>query len=358
LCRVILAMESYRVSVENGDGMDLTKPRSALKERVQSLAADSGRIPRRPIYNCGVASFLVVALMSLPGSSASSTAVRSTQFWTVQSGGFSIQVPASWKVGAPSDQLCLSSASTTVVVGTPRALAGCGGFNPVLEFGHGGPPFPPIPASNPDSEKINGVKIQVLRGTDTLTGGTPANYLLATLDGWNNWLLYVADGKSASSALAPAYRVLKSIHAPPHFKPSAAIKENFVGNWGVHDASLQITSDSTGIRSLGGGAGCSAGIRILGCEIHLALKLALSRDHTYMTATVTKVKAYLDPTTFEIDPKSTNVPAVGNMFQLRFVEPGLMIETNLHYAWNRSGVFDPWWCEPSQAMVADNYCGD
>jgi hypothetical protein len=339
--------------------MDLGKRRSTLKERVQSLGAGSGRATRRPIYYRGVASCLVVvALMSLSKSAASSTAVRSTQLWTVESGGFSIQVPASWKVGASSDRLCLFSASTTVVVGTPKALAACGGFNPVLEFGHGGPPFPPIPASNPVSEKINGVKVQLLRGTDALGGATPENYLLATLDGWTDWLLFLAHGKSPTTALAPAYRVLQTVLAPPNRKPAIPIREDFLGTWSVHGALLEISSESTGVEDLGGGAQCSPGIQILGCDIVLTLALSRAQDNTVMTATITRVKAYSDPTTFEIDPRSTAVPAVGNTFQLRFAEEHLMIETNLHYPWNSSGVFDPWWCDPSQVTIADNYCGD
>jgi hypothetical protein len=303
----------------------------------------------------------LLALLVLASTNATAGALTtSSSSWTVASGGFTIDVPASWQVGPPSTRLCMGS-QPAVVVGTFKALEACTGGpgGRVLEFGSGGPPFSPIPANEPVTEEMNGVKVQLFQGSDALVGAPMTHYLLATLDGWDNWLLYVADGKSASSALAPAYRVLKSIQAPPHFKPSAAIKENFVGNWRVHDASLQITSDFAGSQSLGGGAGCSAGIRILGCEIHLTLKLTLSRDRTYMTATVTTVQAYLDPTTFEIDPKSTQVPAVGNTFQLRFVEPGLMIETNLHYPWN-SGVFDPWWCSPAReqmAPAASIYCG-
>jgi hypothetical protein len=209
------------------------------------------------------------------------------------------------------------------------------------------------------SETINGVKILLLRGID-MTSGMPANvnYLLATLDGWDHWLLFIASGSSATSTLAPAYRVLQSVEAPRHYKAPTATRQKFVGTWSVHDARLEITSDSAGVEDLGG-AQCSAGIEALGCYIVLTLQTALSRGGTLMTARITKVKAYLDPTRFEIDPRSTVVPAVGDTFQLQFAATGLMIETNLHYPWN-SGVFNPWWCGPSREEMPPPgglYCG-
>ena len=251
------------------------------------------------------------------------------------------------------------------IVGSFSKLGGClSSFGssiaaPIIAFGSGGPPFPPIPANHEEHATIHGVHVQIFTDTDAALS-LDETELLAIFPGRNVWLHAVAPGTDRHTSLDQVRQVLASVHATPGstIVPTGPIHETFVGNWHVHDASLDISSTSTGVF-----------IDSHGCDDKCIerdfLSLTLSAGATHMNATVTRI-TYTNPVTGSAvdntDPNDTG--HIGNSFVLEFSESHLMVSTdNIHISMSTDlGSGNYYWgnCGPPTARphtsLAPRYC--
>jgi hypothetical protein len=292
---------------------------------------------------------------------------------TVSSGDFTISVPASWAVRTPSMSSCTKAPSSSEVItgSVSAAISECG---PSITHGtfavvaHGGPPAVPVPAgqgSQVRTVKINGIWVT------TVVGVTPQqseSYLLALLDGWANWVLFVSPGDNDAVALQGAETVLRSIHVTPGYKASAEqpTSQNFVGTWSHGpDDSLTVNSASSGREDIGPGAGCEGGAPPMGCHITLMMKLVVLLGSSVVTATVTGVRAYDSATRFVIDPPLTKhllvsgALPVGTKMTFEGIAPGMLVQTPAATT-HEFPVQWPYWCNyyrqtPAERAIT-NYC--
>ena len=277
----------------------------------------------------------------------------------LSSSGFTIDVPVGWPVHDATGAQCVEETRYGVFIGTFSALIQCGILDPttpVLEFGHGGPPISPIPSSYPLMETINGVRVLTLRGSDSLD--PPFSYaLLASLDGWNNWLLYWAPGRSERMALAAGIRVLDSVRASPSVKPAHFADGSFRGVWFVHDASLTVDDQSSGRMTYR--SQCPPPDDSGACAGVMTLRFQRSQEGS-LQAVVAKVLATDQDGHEFVNPSLADGPAVGDRYEMEFAGPGLFIQIDLHSKWDEGDIGNPWWCNSAREEMGGDgpyYCG-
>ena len=300
---------------------------------------------------------------------------RKTMSRVVASGSFAINVPASWVVRAPTSSSCSGVVERSEVITGPMsaALSLCGApsvtRDTLVVFAHGGPPAVPVLADQPGQTHlvdINGILVTMLSGTAAL-GTRQESYLLALLDGWANWLLFVVPGKNQSS-LRGAKVVLRSVHVIPGRKVSIGrpVPQDLLGTWSHGpDESLTVSSRSRGQEDIGSVAGCEGTAPPLGCHISLEVKLLSSPDRSSFIATVTAVKVYSSERTFVVDPPLTKnlledgALAVGTRMTYEGVAPGMLVQV-IAAKIDEFPVEWPYWCQYRQQIPADqeiaNYC--
>jgi hypothetical protein len=265
----------------------------------------------------------------------------------------------------------VNATGSEVLVGTASLSAGClpinGTKGTVLEFGHGGPPDSPIPDALLRVVRINGISLTELSGAQNFRGIPPESYLLAFLDGWQNWLLFAAPGSDLSRSLITARSILGTIHtvsgsARDQVEP--AKKESFIGQWGVHDGGLKIVSGSSAEMSYR--SGCVSEASTDQCVTEEDLQTTLSADRSRLTARVQKV-VLLDTnaagvTTKVVNPRAASIPAVGETSIFAFAARGLLIQTTPNPTPDDDsfGFGNPYWCsyanQPAAVQRVD-YCG-
>jgi hypothetical protein len=275
----------------------------------------------------------------------------------VSAGGYAIEVPSSWKVVAikavSSIDGCSSIKGPTVFVGSFTDLDGCVPFTltqNVVLFGSGGPPFSPIPDIYDGDQTFHGVTLQVLTGAETLEH---ASYLLALFPGRTTWLLMAAPGSSPGTALEQARQVLSTVRpagGPSTTRPVPPIHESFVGSWQVHDALLDISSDTAGHLGYQADLQCA-------CSETDYLLLSLSAHGSQLNAVVTGTATVNEKTDKAVpNPEHTKV---GTRFFFEFMEPHLMLRVALPTEPPdlAESFGNPYWCGAKLAPQFSPACG-
>ncbi len=324
-------------------------------------------------------SIIVVGATAVPsqrlGGRLHTQPTRETMSRVVPSGSFAITVPASWVVRAPTSSSCSGIVEKSEVITGPMsaALSLCGAPSVArgtfVVFAHGGPPAAPVLADRPGQTHLvdlNGIWVTMLSGTTAL-GTKQESYLLALLDGWANWLLFVVPGKNQSS-LRAAQVVLRSVHVIPGRRVSIGrpVPQDFLGTWSHGpDESLTVSSRSRGQEDIGSAAGCEGTAPPLGCHISLEVKLLSSSDRSSFIATVTAVKVYSSQRSFVVDPPLTKhllgdgALPVGTKMTYEGVAPGMLVQVT-DAKTDEFPVEWPYWCQYRQQIPADqeivNYC--
>ncbi|HET9059609.1 MAG TPA: hypothetical protein VFN61_06785 [Acidimicrobiales bacterium] len=322
----------------------------------------------------------VVALLALPTSRSDlvhdkanirPTPVTATVQRTITLGSFAIEVPASWVLRPPIAASCHGAVTRPEIVAGPmgQALAGCG--VPVVRqglfavFAHGGPLAVPIISAGTYQVHVvnlNGISVTTMSGNASVTGA-PQSYVLAMLDGWDNWLLLVgAPGRHSASQ--EAEDILKTVHVRPGRRVTTAtpVPEKFLGTWSHGpDQSLVVGRNSL-TEDTGSAAGCTGDNPPLGCHIRLRLRVATA-VRSSLTATVTQVKAYRSPTQFVLNPPLTPQLAaegalrVGTRLTFTGIAPGMLVEQP---GQSRQAFLVEWpyWCQYGQETPAEHAVTD
>ncbi len=295
---------------------------------------------------------------------------------TVSSGDFTIRVPAGWALRSLSLSSCTKESTSSEVITGPMGatISQCGApsvrHGTFAVFVHGGPPAAPIlagQASQLGTLKINGIWVTTLAGVNRSLEPRES-YLLALLDGWTNWLLFVSPGADQAVALRGAETVLRSVHVTPGHKAliERPTPQDFVGTWSHGpDQSITVSSGSAGREDIGPAAGCEGGPLPLGCHITLVLKLVVSSGSSLLTATVTKIKAYDSAAKFVVDPPLTKqllangALPVGAKLTFEGVAPGMFVQATVTSS-HEFPVEWPYWCDyyrqtPTEREITD-YC--
>ena len=133
--------------------------------------------------------------------------------------------------------------------------------------------------------------------------------------------------------------------------PAPSTKETFVGHWSVHDAQLNIESNTAAIETIN----CS-----LPCLETDTLALSLSTTGTRMTVTIAKI-TFADQNTGKVipNPHPADSQMVGDSYYLEFVAPHLMKETIINSSLPAIDQTDdnPYWCGSGLASSLVHLCG-
>ncbi|HMK97691.1 MAG TPA: hypothetical protein VK425_09115 [Acidimicrobiales bacterium] len=285
-----------------------------------------------------------------------------------------MNVPTDWTVLAPSVGACTSSASRSQMIVGPMgpALSECGlpliSHGTFAVFAHDGPPAAPVLSGQPvvRATRVNGIWVTTFEGVCTIV--RPAeSYLLAMLDGWDNWLLFVSPGRGQASALANAKAVLDSVHvvAGQKVAPQMPVPQDFAGTWSHGpDNFLAVGQDGTGQEGIGSAAGCEPPAP-LGCHISLVLKVSVSANRSFLTAKVTEVRAFEPGGRSVVDPPlikqllQDGALPVGTTMGFEGADHGMLVQTSAP----KAGEFPvewPYWCNFDQQTTAErsvtDYC--
>ena len=292
---------------------------------------------------------------------------------SVTSGSFAVNVPAGWPVLAPSAGACTEGFRSSEVIAGPmgQALSHCGlpqvSRGTLVVFAHGDPPTAPVLSRQTSLlrvTRVNGIWVTAFEGVDADL--RPAeSYLLAMLDGWDNWLLFVSPGRVQALALGSARAVLQSVHVVAGHKimVEKPVKQDFAGTWSHGpDTSLIVGPGASGREEYGPAAGCEASAS-LGCRISLELKVTVSPGSSFLAATVTEVKVFEPGGHFVVDPPLTTqlladgALPVGTRMGFEGVDHGMLVQVRAPRE-DEFPVEWPYWCNFDQQTSAERAISD
>lgn len=314
----------------------------------------------------------LLLLLNLPTlafhpSPSTSPGLGSSGMQIVASSRFAIEVPMTWKVERATLENCTKAKGSEVIVGSALALRDCLPTTvdaTFLEVGHGAPPPPPLPAARLKQTSVHGVPVRIVTGILSLFKPFQS-YMLVFLGGWDNWLLFAAPGTLLSQSLMKARAILATLYRTGRSLSTwPGVKGSFLGQWTVHDGSLEIWSAKAGTELYR--SGCAPASMVGFCSTKEWLRFRSSSSRSILTARITKVEIFdasfnlkLEKTV--IDPRTGGFPGVGESFTLQFAAPDLLIELTTGSDEVNFGFINPYWCsaahQQSRLIAAMDYCG-
>jgi hypothetical protein len=297
---------------------------------------------------------------------STSTGLSSSDVQIVSSSGFAIAVPKTWRVEGATLENCIKAKGPEVIVGSALALRGCLPTTvdaTFLEVGHGAPPSSPLPAARLKQTTVHGVQVRIVTGVLSLFKPFQS-YMLVFLGGWDNWLLFAAPGTILSQSFITARAILATLHRTGRSLSTwSAVRGSFVGQWTVHDGSLEISSAKVGTQLYR--SGCAPASMTGLCSTKEWLRFR-STNGSVLTARIARVEIFdwsfngkLEKTV--IDPRTGDFPRVSESFTLQFAARNLLIELTTGSDDMNFGFINPYWCsathQQSPSVAAMDYCG-
>jgi hypothetical protein len=205
-------------------------------------------------------------------------------------------------------------------------------------LGHGGPPVSPIPSGNEQDFVTHGVQVRTFFAT-----AYDGSHMLALFPGRDAWVSASSTRRHAANLFADIRRVIRSVRPARVAGYPQSYQGNFVGQWYVHGALLDVQSEQAGVFTdtyVACNGKCIT-------RYKLSLSRAPSFDHR-LVAVVREIR-FVDPKSdrdvkppirSRSDPSQAASKIGRPFFTLSFVTPRLLLSTVRSF----DNFGNPYWC--------------